>query len=136
MSTANLTASLVYTPPLSTVTSAASFGITESYVPLSVGTIDVPIGTAANTTYNVPFSSIASADVVIIKNRSNQEIGVRINGIPVSPAYLFQVPTNGQMIYGGPVPVTGSPMTALQIEIPAIQAGTIGQIDYYVFGAN
>lgn len=136
MATATLTSSIVYTPPLATTTSSFSLNVTESYTPLSVGTIDIPIGTAATTTYDIPFGSISSADLVILKNKNNQEMGVRINGIPIAPAYLFQIPQNGEMIYGGPVPVTGSPLTAVQLEIPAMQAGIIGQIDYYIFAVN
>lgn len=136
MSAANLTASLTFTPPLGGNPVTIPFTGAETYVPQNVGTLDIPLGTPAATVFSIPFGGVNVADVLMIRNRGNQDVGVRLNGLPVSPAVLYQIPANGFLLLFNPVPPGGSPLTAAEIETVALQAGVVGQIDYYVFGAT
>ncbi|HEY8096627.1 MAG TPA: hypothetical protein VIE65_11140 [Methylobacter sp.] len=136
MTTASLAASLSFTPPLGGSAVTISFNGSEIYTPQNVGTLDIPIGTSSHTVFTVPFGGVNVADAVLIKNRGNQDLGVRINGIPTSPAVLYQIPPNGFFMMFNPVVAGGSPLTAVVVETVAAQSGQIGQVDYYVFGAT
>lgn len=135
MSSSSLTASLTFTPPLGSPCTVPFTG-TESYVPQNVGTLDIPIGTVAATAIPIPFGGVGVADVFAIRNRGNQDLGIRLNGIPVSPAVLYQIPPNGQIILYNPVVAGGLPLTSAVIETTTTQAAFVGEVDYWVFGAT
>lgn len=136
MPSATLSASLSYTPPLATAPVTIPLNGTETYTPISVGTLDIPIGQAANSVFPIPFGSIGTADVLIVKNRGNQDLGVRLNGLPASPALLYQIPPNGQLAIFHPVASGGSPLSSAEIETTVLQASVVGQVDYFVLGAS
>jgi hypothetical protein len=120
--------------------------VTESYVPVLVGTIDIPVATGAATVFSVfssAASSIAKGDILILKNRTGQDLGVRINGIPVSPAVLYQIPNNGILYIANPA-VTGGgtaapdALASCEVETTVAQSGPgfVGEVDFYVFAAD
>lgn len=135
MPSSSLTASLTFTPPLGGSACTVQFSGTENYVPQNVGTMDIPIGTPSATAIPVPFGEVDSADVLVVKNRGNQDLGVRLNGLPVSPAVLYQIPPGGELILFNPVAPGGSPLTSAELETTTTQAGVVGEVDYWVFGA-
>ncbi len=136
MPAASIVSTLTFTPPLGGSPISIQFPSSETYIPQSVGTIDIPIAAAANTVFAIPFGGVGSADVLFIRNRGNQDLGVRLNGIPASPAVLYQIPPNGFLLLFNPVVPGGSPLTSAVVETVAIQASAVGQVDYYVFGAT
>jgi hypothetical protein len=136
MPVSSVTASLTYTPPLGTSPCTVSFGTQENYVPSSVGTLDVPIGTAAQTAIPIPFGTVTVADFLVVRNRSNQDMGLRLNGIPAATAVLYQIPPNGQVVIAFPTPPGGSPLTSAHVDTTVMQAGVVGLIDYWVLGAT
>lgn len=136
MPTSTVVTNLTYTPPLATTQQQVPFSNAENYVPSSVGVLDIPIGTAANTAISVPFGTISVADVVVVKNNGNQDLGVRINGVPTSPAVLYQIPPGGVLAITHPVVPGGGAITSLALDTTVIQATVVGTVDYYVFGAT
>ena len=136
MPTSSIAANLTYTPPLSATQQQIAFSNIENYTPQSVGTITVPIGTAANFTFSIPFGTIHVADVVILFNRGNQDMGVRINGVPVAPAILYQIPPGGMLCISHPTAPGALPIASVNVDTTVIQSALIGQFDYYVFGAT
>jgi hypothetical protein len=132
----NSTVAVSFTPPLGTSPTTLTISNAEVNVPQSVGTLDIPIGTSAATVIQVPFGTVGVADVVLIRNRGNQDLGVRVNGLPASPSVLYQIPANGILMIGHPTPSGGSPLTAVQLETTVIQASAIGLVDFFVFGGS
>ena len=136
MPSSTLTATLTYTPPLATSTTSVSLNVTETYAPMNVGTIDIPIGTLANIPFAVPFGSIGTADVLVIKNRNNQDMGVRLNTVPPGPFVIYQIPPNGMLMINHPTASGGTPLTSADVDTTVVQAGQIGYCDYYVLGST
>lgn len=136
MPTTTVVTNLTYTPPLATTQQQVPFSNAENYVPHSVGVLDIPIGTAANAAISIPFGTVSVADVVIIKNNGNQDLGLRINGIPTAPAVLYQIPPGGIFAATHPVVPGGGQLTSIQVDTTVIQATVVGTIDFYVFGAT
>lgn len=134
MGVSTFSSTLTFTPPLATSPQQVPFSSVETNVPQSVGTLDIPVGTGANVAIPVPFGTISAADVLVIKNNGNQDIGLRINGIPTSPAVLYQIPPGGLLSIIHPAAPGGSPITSAQIDTTVIQASVVGTVDYYVFG--
>jgi len=138
MATVSLTSTLQYTPPGGTQVTVP-FPISATYTPLNVGTIDIPTGTAAAATYDIPFGSVgvpagASARVLLIHNRdNNQDIGLRINSLPVAPAMLMQLPAGGFFMIAMPVDPAANDLVAAQIEVVSLTTAD-AEIDYFVFG--
>ncbi len=136
MSTSSLNANLTYTAPLSNTPQTVAFSNVEGYIPQSVGTVAIPIGTGANSHFPVPFGSITTADVVVIYNRGNQDLGVRINGVPSSPNVLYQIPPSGILAISHPIAPGGLPIASVVLDTTVPQTGIVGQFDFYVFGAT
>lgn len=88
--TANVTLAIVYTPPASPQNSGnASIAVPISFEAQNVGTMDIPAGTPSGTVLQIPFGSIAAAQVVVVRNLTSNAIGVKING---SGADLVEAP--------------------------------------------
>lgn len=82
---------LTYTPPAAALNSGVAVIDTNvTYEAQSVGALDIPISTPVGTIFEVPFGSIAGAQVAIIRNLTANAIGIRINGfgadVVTSPA--------------------------------------------------
>jgi hypothetical protein len=136
MPTSTVVTNLTYVPPLATTQQQVPFSNAENYVPHSVGVLDIPVGVAANTAIAVPFGTVSVADVVIIKNNGNQDLGLRINGIPTSPAILYQMPPGGVFAVTHPTAPGSGAITSVELDTTVTQATVVGTVDFYVFGAT
>lgn len=138
--TVTLDATLTYTPPGAAVDSAViTLTIAATYTPLVVGKLDVPAATAINTAFTVPFGTVgtgtgATTKGAYIVNRVNdQDIGLRVNALPVSPAVLFDIPPGGMWGLAHPIDELVNPLTALQVDTTALTV-TDAEVDFYIFG--
>lgn len=72
---------VTYTPPAAAANSGiAVIDTSITYEAQSVGVLDVPVATPVGTSFQVPFGSIAGAQLVAIRNLTANAIGVKING--------------------------------------------------------
>ena len=138
--TVTLDATLTYTPPGAPVDSAViGLTIDSVYTPLVVGKLDIPLATAINTAFTVPFGTVGSGTGgttlgAYVMNRVNdQEIGLRVNALPVSPAVLFTLPAGAMWGMAHPIDETAAPLTAIQVDTTALTV-TDAEVDFYVFG--
>lgn len=132
MATATLAATLTYTPPGGVVNSGINqLGLTPAYTVMSAAVLDVPPATGSGTIYVVPFGTVSIPKLIIFKNKVGQELGVRFNGAVASH---FNLPVNGEIIFGAPSAPVGTPITQIHLVTTAIQGGTLGQIETFVFG--
>jgi hypothetical protein len=81
MPTATVRLQLTYTPPAA----ASNSGVPVIDTPIvyeaqNVGTLDIPPGIAVGTVFQIPFGSIAGAQLLMIKNGTSNSVGVKING--------------------------------------------------------
>lgn len=80
MSTATITVTLAYTAPGGPVAGAsASSSAASAYVPQSEETLDIPAATPAGTVFPVDFGTVDQASVLLIKNKTLLDVGVRLN---------------------------------------------------------
>lgn len=100
------------------------------YQAVNTGTVDAPALTAGAHTYAVPFGAVAEATLVVIKNRTGQDLDVKING---AAAASHSVPANGVLVLGGPTAPTETPIESVDLISTDAQVGA-GAIDYHVFG--
>ena len=131
MSNATINATLSYSPPsASAVTSA--FSVLSSYTAIEVGTLDIPDTTVAATSFPLDFGTIGTnGKLLVIKNRNNQDMGVRLNG---AVADNFSLAPSGLMMISNPAdPTTGAVLTSCAVTTTDVQAG-VGLLDYWVFG--
>ena len=132
MPTASLSASLSYTPPGATAQVVAALANNATYDAQSIGTIDIPDGTGAASAFAVPFGSIGvGAKLLIIKNRNNADVGVRLQG---AVADEFQLPAQGFIMISMPVNAGANPVLSASITTTAIQSGN-GYVDFFVYGS-
>lgn len=81
MPNANLILNLTYTPPASAQNSGiASIPVSITFDAQSVGVLDIPTSTPAGTIFQIPFGSIAGAQLVMVRNLTSNAIGLKING--------------------------------------------------------
>lgn len=96
----------------------------------SIGIIDVPALEAMTTTHAIPFGSIAKATLVVIQNRTGQDLSLKING----SLALQDVPDGGVAVFGHEALGTAADLTDVSLITTAAQGATPGYIDYFVFG--
>lgn len=107
------TLSLQYTPPGAPVNSGvASLAAGGTYQAGQAGYIDIPPGTVVGTAFPVPFGSVSAAKVLVVRNNSAQEIGVRLNG---AVANNFNIPAGGEFAYVVPSAPVSAPLTQVVI---------------------
>lgn len=132
MGSTSVSVGVQWTPPSSATNSGNStltFVGTENAQ--NVGRIDVPAGTVAPTTFAIPFTSVASAKVVIILNQMSTEIGVRLNG---TGADNFTLGAGQAFAVIGPVAGTTTPITAVSVLTTSDPAPNTEYVSYWIFG--
>jgi len=97
---------------------------------MNVGTMDVPAGTLPGTLFPVPFGTVGSAKVLIVKNTTSDEVGFRMNG---AGADIFRLTASGVFHIEMPSGPTLAPVTDATIVILTSPA-VLNQIQYFVFG--
>ncbi len=128
---ATVTVGLQYTPPSAPSNSGnVAFTIAPSSNSQNVGQIDVNPADTAGTTFSIPFGSVSIPKLIILKNLTSVEIGLRING---SLTNNFRMAPGGIFIDGASVAVGSEPISSLEIVIitATIQ---VEYFQYFVFG--
>ncbi len=125
------TLSLQYTPPSAPTNSGvATLAVTGTYNGGQSGTIDVPNGTTADTSFSVPFGSLASAKLLVIRNNMSTDIAVRLNG---AVADSFRIAAGGQFAYMAPTAPSTVPITSAIVRNSADPTAT-EEIQFWAFG--
>ena len=129
-STATFTASVQYSPPSGPANSgSATFSIASSHAAQNVGNLDIPAGTPPGTTFSVPFGSVGSAKLLIIKNSMSSEIGFRMNG----SGDLYRITASGMAAFSMPSSPTVAPITDATIVVYGSPT-VIEVVQTFVFG--
>lgn len=101
------------------------------YQAQSVGSLDVPDTTTSATSYSIPFGSIGvAATLVVLENKTGQELAVKING---ASSASHRMKDGGVLILGEAAAPGTTPITAVSVATTATQSGA-GFVAYYVFG--
>lgn len=128
-SNASVTLVLSYPNPGGGAALSRSFQLSCPFQGDSMGTIDVPDATAGSTAFSISFGSIAKATLVIVKNRTGQDMTLKING----SAALQNLPANEVVMFAAPALGASADLTAVSLTTTGSQSGA-GYIDYFVFG--
>jgi hypothetical protein len=130
-STATTSASVIYTPPLGSPNSgSATFQTASAYNAQNIGTMDIPAGTLPGTLFPVPFGTVNSAKVLIVKNNTTDEVGFRMNG---AGADIFRLVANGVFHIEMPASPTLNPIVDATIVI-LVSPSVMQSANYFVFG--
>src|SRR5690242_11679345 len=131
---------LSYPGPSGDAVTPPAIQVDAPFLSETVGTIDVPDGTAAAHDYGVPFGAIATeATLAIVWNRTANgvnpgvDLGVKING---AAAESHRIPPGGvAVIVGTPVKAGGAPkLTSLHLFTKDVAQVGDGAIAYWLFG--
>jgi hypothetical protein len=129
--TATLKLSLTYTGPGDESVSVPTEVVQCPYQSQIAGTIDVPDATASSTSLSIPFGTISKPTLVMIENRTGQELDVKING---AAAASHTLPDGAHMVpLAADDKATGTSITSLALITTALQSGA-GLIAYRIFG--
>jgi len=79
MSSATLGFTLTYTAP-GGGNGTASQSVVSPYTPQEESTLDIPAATPADTAFAIPFGTVDSGAVLVVKNRTALDVGLRIDG--------------------------------------------------------
>jgi hypothetical protein len=131
-STGTMTFNMTYTPPGAPLNSGTfSKTVSFSYTAMTSGIMDIPDATVASTVFPIPFGTInANAQVLIVFNMNNKDIGIRLNG---SVTDIYQIPPGGMLTIGSPTTSTSNPLTSAAVTTTALQVGT-GTVEFFVLG--
>lgn len=130
-STATTSSSIIYTPPLGSPNSgSATFQTASAYSAQNIGTMDIPAGTLPGTLFPIPFGTVNSAKVLIIKNTTSDEIGFRMNG---AGADIFRLTASGVFHVEMPAGPTLNPIVDATITVLNAPSVTVF-VQYFCFG--
>jgi len=131
-STGTMTFNMTYTPPGGPLNSGTfSKVVSFPYTAMTSGILDIPDSTVGGVVFPIPFGTInANAQVLLIYNLNNKDIGIRLNG---SPADIYQVPPGGILTAGNPTTSIANPLLSASIVTTALQVGT-GTVEFFVLG--
>ncbi len=135
--TANLNArlglTLSYTNEEGGTSTMSPIALAAQYQSQSHGTIDVPDTTVSATEYPIPFGSVDDgASLMILENRSGQDLEVNLNGKD-DDTHHHDIPIGGVLVLGGLHASAGHPLLSAVVVTTATQSGA-GLISYRVFG--
>lgn len=105
-----------------------SLSCVATYGAQTVGTIDVPSGTASGVPFNVPFGSISAAKGYFLK--AGCDVRVAVNGATGSPQ---SIASGGFMMGAAPAVVSGAPVTSITL-VTVASADGLKQITFGVYG--
>lgn len=106
-----------------------SFAIAATFQAQNEGSIDVPAAEAGSTSHVIPFGSVAKATLVIVQNRTDQELTLKVNG----SLALQNVPIGGIVMFGAAALGMAADLTAVTM-VSTTSETAAGYIDYFVFG--
>lgn len=126
---ATLKLTVSYTDPANEVV-VHSQSVTCPYQAQTHGSVDVANATAGGTVIAVPFGAVAAATCAILKNRTGQELLVKVNGNTDEDESL---PANGVRVFGSPTAAAETALASISVTTTATQSGA-GSVEYHVFG--
>lgn len=129
MSNSIAAVSLQLTYALGGTTISKTFALSSPFQAQSEGTIDVPAAEVTSTVHAIPFGSIAKATLAIIKNRTDQELSLKVNG----SAALQNIPIGAVVMFGAEALGIATDLTAISVTSTTSEVAA-GYIDYFVFG--
>lgn len=129
--TVSVTSGILWTPPFSPPNSgSSSFDIGASYNAQNVGQIDVPGGTLSGAILPIPFGTVTTAKVLIVKNMMSSDVGVRFND---STSDSFQVAPGAVVGIFMPKSPVGNPVASASFVTKAVP-GSTETLSFFVFG--
>lgn len=117
MAATNVTVNLsdTYTPPGAPANSGtATYQVIATCAAQNVGQIDINPSDAPATVIGIPFGSVGSLKVLILKNLGTVDVGVRLNA---AVADNFRLPPGGELVWAAPVAAGGTQITAVNISV-------------------
>lgn len=124
-----LSGNLNYTPPGGGSNVNLPLSVSGTFAAQSLGTLDIPSGSASGATVAISFGSVASPLGVYVKNRVGTGVNVKINS--ATPTY--RMVNNGVFVTAGDSIPAGNPLTSVDIVLAVAQTAT-GQVDFAVWG--
>lgn len=106
-----------------------SFAISSAFQGQSEGSIDVPGAETGSTVHAIPFGSVAKATLVIIQNRTDQELTLKVNG----SLALQNIPVGAVVMFAAAALGLAADLTAVSLTTTTSETAA-GFIDYFVFG--
>lgn len=127
-----ITLGLQYTPPgTPTNSGVATLGTQGTANAQSVGVIDVPTLVVPPLDYDIPFGSIASATMALVKNLTANPIGLKFNG---SITVNYTLAPGAIWMMAGPIAPTGTPLTAIAATVTVAPLTVTESLLYWIFG--
>ncbi len=124
-------ASVQWTPPSAPANSGnATFNVVAPCNAQNVGQIDVQTTDAPNTSFAIPFGSVAAAKILIIKNMLSAEIAVRLNG---SGSDNFRIAAGGVLMYSAPIAPGSTPLSSVTV-LTTASPSVIENVQFFVYG--
>jgi hypothetical protein len=124
-----LSGNINYAPPGGGDNVNLPLSVTGTYAAQSIGTLDVPSGSASGTTVAISFGSVASPLGVYLRNRVGTGINVKIN----SSTPTFRLVDGGVLVQAGAVDPASNPLSSVDLILVNVQT-VGGQIDFAVWG--
>jgi len=129
--TVSISVGCQWTPPFAVLNSGnSSFNLSAQYNAQNVGQIDIPGATTTPTVFPIPFGTVASCKMLIIKNCMSSDIGVRFNG---AVANEFQVAPGGMVMVSMPQAPVTNPVTSISVVTTSVPGAT-EYVSFWVFG--
>lgn len=100
-----------------------------TYAAQSIGTLDVPSGSASGATVAISFASVANPLGVYVRNNVGTGVNVKIN----SSTPTFRLVSGGVFVTTGSVEPSSNPITSIDIVLVNAQT-TGGTVDFAVWG--
>lgn len=125
----SLSGNLNYTQPGGSDQVNLPLSTSGTYAAQSIGTLDVPSGSASGATVAISFGSVASPLGVYVRNRVGTGVNVKIN----SSTPTFRLVDGGVFVQAGSVEPNSNPITSVDIVLVNVQT-VGGAIDFAVWG--
>lgn len=124
-----LSGNLNYSPPGGGSNVNLPLSVSGTYAAQSLGTLDIPSGSASGTTVAVSFGSVGTPIGLYVKNRVGTGVNVKIN----SATPTFRLVNDGVLVTAGGALPGANPLTSVDIVLAVAQTAT-GQVDFAVWG--
>lgn len=124
-----LSGNLNYSPPGGGDNVNLPLSVSGTYAAQSIGTLDIPSGSASGTTIAVSFGSVAAPLGFYLKNRVGTGINIEIN----SSTPTFRLVDGGVMVVAGSTLPGSNALSGVDVILAVAQTAT-GQVDFAVWG--
>ncbi len=125
----SLSGNLNYAPPGGGSNVNLPLSVTGTYAAQSIGTLDVPSGSASGTTIAIGFGSVANPIGFYLKNRVGTGVNIEIN----SATPTFRLPSGGVVMVAGGAQPDANPLSGVDVILVGVTTAA-GAIDFAVWG--